>query len=54
LCFAEKRVYLRCSSCGHESPGWVTGKAAQVRVMPEPRRWALLVRIPVFGARRMV
>jgi hypothetical protein len=55
LSFEEHRLYLRCASCGHESPGWATGKThAHVRVAPEPGRWASLVRLPVFGARRTV
>jgi hypothetical protein len=25
LHFEEGRMFLRCSSCGHETPGWATG-----------------------------
>jgi hypothetical protein len=55
LCFEDKRVYLRCSSCGHETPGWATGKPhGQIRVATEPSRWSVLTRLPVFGARRTI
>jgi hypothetical protein len=26
LVFEEGRMYLRCTSCGYESPGWNTGE----------------------------
>jgi len=26
--FEERRIFLRCVSCGHESPGWQVGKGA--------------------------
>ena len=25
LVFEENRMFLRCTSCGHETPGWGTG-----------------------------
>jgi hypothetical protein len=29
LQYERNRIFLRCTSCGHESPGWeMTGKAA--------------------------
>ena len=30
--FEKQRMYLRCSSCGHESPGWML-KEAEPKVM---------------------
>jgi hypothetical protein len=32
LQFAEGRMFLRCTSCGHETPGWNTGERR-----PRPR-----------------
>jgi hypothetical protein len=35
--FEAGRMFLRCASCGHASPGWQTGKAAQERQLGESR-----------------
>jgi len=36
LQYDRNRMYLRCTSCGHESPGWeVTRSAAPARLRPE-------------------
>jgi hypothetical protein len=39
LHFDENRIFLRCASCGHETPGWEIGKARpQVRFNGDPQR----------------
>ena len=48
----EDRLYLRCTACGHESPGWAIGKTSS-RVEIEPSRRSF-VRLPAFGARRAI
>jgi Zn ribbon nucleic-acid-binding protein len=56
LQFQEDRMFLRCVSCGHESPGWdvseLTRGAARRRMQPqvEPAR-ALPAQL--IGARRV-
>jgi hypothetical protein len=42
LQIAADRVRLRCTHCGHESPGWPTG-----RVIPDDTRVDLARRAPV-------
>lgn len=41
LQFEGERMLLRCTSCGHDSPGWDTrGERPRVRVAGDPRRHA--------------
>jgi hypothetical protein len=48
LHFEGKRVMLRCTSCGHDSPGWcVVGRAPRLRFAGDPRRHALTPLRPV-------
>ena len=42
LHFEGKRVNMRCTSCGHDSPGWeVTGRGPRQRYEGDARRHAL-------------
>ena len=42
LHFEGKRVMMRCTSCGHDSPGWeVTGRAPRQRFEGDSRRHRL-------------
>ena len=42
LHFEGKRVMMRCTSCGHDSPGWeVSGRAPRQRFEGDSRRHAL-------------
>lgn len=42
LHFEGKRVMMRCTSCGHDSPGWeVTGRAPRQRFAGDARRHVL-------------
>jgi hypothetical protein len=53
LQFEECRVFLRCASCGHESPGWELGRARPaVRQAGDSRRH-VLARSELIGARRI-
>jgi hypothetical protein len=53
LQFEEDRMFLKCVSCGHESPGWALNETPPtVRVQAdEPRR--TLVRPQLIGERRI-
>jgi hypothetical protein len=53
LQFAQDRMYLKCVSCGHETPGWeLTETPPTVTVHQEVRRTAL-VRPQLISARRI-
>jgi hypothetical protein len=54
LQFEQDRMYLKCVSCGHESPGWEieTPPTPDVTVHEEIRRPAL-VRPQLIGERRI-
>jgi hypothetical protein len=42
LHFEGKRVLLRCTSCGHDTPGWsVTGRVPRQRFAGDPNRRAI-------------
>jgi hypothetical protein len=43
LQFAHDRMYLKCVSCGHETPGWeLTETPPTVRVVGDARRHAIV------------
>jgi hypothetical protein len=45
LHFEGRRVMLRCTSCGHDSPGWTTqGRAPRMRFEGDPQRARLIAR----------
>jgi hypothetical protein len=49
LHFEGKRVMMRCTSCGHDSPGWeVSGRAPRQRFEGDARRHVLVPRRLVF------
>jgi len=53
LQFEEYRVFLRCASCGHESPGWELGRARPaVRLAGDAHRH-VLARPELIGVRRI-
>ena len=46
LHFEGKRVMMRCTSCGHDSPGWeVGGRAPRPRFEGDARRHAMTPRL---------
>jgi hypothetical protein len=43
LHFESNKVQMRCTSCGHDSPGWeITGRAPRRRFDGDARRHALV------------
>jgi hypothetical protein len=43
LHFEGKRVMMRCTSCGHDSPGWeITGRGPRQRFEGDHRRHVLV------------
>jgi hypothetical protein len=54
LQFERERMFLRCASCGHETPGWeLTEARPTVTLRGDARRHALNVRPRLVGARRI-
>lgn len=48
LHFEGELMQLRCTSCGHESPGWDTrGERPRVRLAGDPRRHAQPAYAPI-------
>ncbi|MEO5895607.1 MAG: hypothetical protein ABIS06_07890 [Vicinamibacterales bacterium] len=42
LHYEGKRVMMRCTSCGHDSPGWeITGRGPRKRFDGDPRRHSM-------------
>ena len=50
--FEGKRVMMRCTSCGHDSPGWDTAERAPRRSYDGDARRHLLVTRPKLVLRR--
>ena len=50
--FEKSRVCLRCTSCGHETPGWTLTHAAPRIVFRGDARRHMLTRPHLVGARR--
>jgi len=55
LQFEQDRMFLKCTSCGHESPGWELTEAPPAPTASTARgeRRATLVRPQLVGARRI-
>jgi len=52
--FEHERMFLRCASCGHETPGWELNEAPPtVRLRGDARHHSLNVRPRLVGARRI-
>ncbi len=53
LQFEQERMFLRCVSCGHETPGWELNEARpNVTIRGDARRH-VIVRPQLIGARRI-
>jgi hypothetical protein len=51
--FEKERMFLRCTSCGHETPGWMLTESAPKTVLRgDPRRQSL-AHPRLVGARRI-
>jgi hypothetical protein len=54
LQFEHDRMFLRCASCGHETPGWELNEAPPtLKLRGDERRQALKVRPQLIGERRI-
>lgn len=53
LQFERERVYLKCYSCGFESPGWTISRAATTVASRESEAPRAIVRPRLVGARRV-
>jgi hypothetical protein len=47
--FEPRRLSMRCTTCGHETPGWDLKPAALRPVQPKPR----VLRLPLVNHRRV-
>ena len=53
LSFEHDRMFLKCATCGHESPGWDLNEVPPaVGEAPAASRQAI-IRAPLMGARRV-
>jgi hypothetical protein len=53
LQFEQDRMYLKCVSCGHESPGWTLNEARPRIVARAEHRPTALVATQLVGARKI-
>jgi hypothetical protein len=53
LQFGEERMFLRCVSCGHESPGWTLDETPPTVTFRGDARRHRIVRPQLVGARRI-
>jgi hypothetical protein len=53
LQFEQERMFLKCVSCGHESPGWDLDEAPPVACTDAPLERRTLVRSQLISARRV-
>ncbi len=55
LHFDEHRMYLRCASCGHETPGWeLDQRRPRIRFRGDPARQYLSHPHPVDASQRRI
>lgn len=53
LQFQHDRMFLRCSSCGHESPGWELNETPPTLVAAADNQHRALVRTQLIDERRI-
>ena len=53
LQFAQDRMYLRCVSCGHETPGWELNEAPPTVVARVEPRQQPMIRPQLINVRRV-
>jgi hypothetical protein len=53
LQFESDRMFLKCVSCGHESPGWEINEPAPITRVAGDRARHILVRAPLVSSRRV-
>jgi hypothetical protein len=53
LHFEQDRMFLKCTSCGHESPGWDTQEAKPAESQRKAARTPALAGSPLVSVRRV-
>jgi hypothetical protein len=53
LQFGQDRMFLKCTTCGHESPGWEITESAPAPSVQETTRKPEIMRPHLVGARRV-
>jgi hypothetical protein len=53
LQFEQERMYLRCVSCGHETPGWELNETAPTTTVQAAPRQQPIVQPQLISARRV-
>ena len=53
LQFEQDRMFLKCTSCGHETPGWELTETPPITTEEAPARRPTLVRPQLVGERRV-
>jgi hypothetical protein len=53
LQFEQDRLFLKCASCGYESPGWALNEAPEGTDVPAQAPQRVAVRPHLAGARRI-
>jgi hypothetical protein len=53
LQFEQDRMYLRCVSCGHETPGWELKETAPTLTVQAAPKQKPMVQPQLVGARRV-
>jgi hypothetical protein len=53
LQFGEDRMFLRCVSCGHETPGWELNEAPPTATVERERITKPLMQRQLIGERRV-
>jgi hypothetical protein len=53
LQFQRNRMFLRCLSCGHQTPGWELNETPPTRISRRDTRRLTLVRPQLVNARRI-
>ncbi len=54
LHFEGNRMFLKCATCGHETPGWaIDERRPQLRFAGEPRRHSLSPATRINGSRKV-
>jgi len=53
LQFQQERMFLKCASCGHESPGWALNEAPPTLTIRGDARRHALVRPQLISVRRI-
>ena len=53
LQFEQDRMFLRCVSCGHETPGWELNEAPPTVAVRTEARTKPMLRPQLIGARRV-